>query len=67
LVGDLQGFWDMMMLQVENIDAAFDDLRQCRENGWKVAIPNFIKINSFKLCNFRNQNRQAHKHQKAVV
>lgn len=24
------------MLQVDNIDAAFDDLRQCRENGWKV-------------------------------
>lgn len=38
LCGDLQGFWDMMMLQVENIDAAFDDLRQCRENGWKVIL-----------------------------
>lgn len=36
LSGDLQGFWDMMMLQVENIDAAFEDLRQVRENGWKV-------------------------------
>lgn len=38
LSGDLQGFWDMMMLQVENIDAAFEDLRQVRENGWKVVI-----------------------------
>ncbi len=36
LSGDLQGFWDMMMLQVDNVDAAFEGLRQCRENGWKV-------------------------------
>lgn len=36
LSGDLQGFWDMMMLQVDNVDAAFDDLKKCRENGWKV-------------------------------
>lgn len=38
LCGDLQGFWDMMMLQVDNVDAAFNDIRQCRENGWKVRI-----------------------------
>lgn len=25
-----------MMLQVDNVDASFDDLKQCRENGWKV-------------------------------
>lgn len=36
LCGDLQGFWDMMMLQVENVDAAFADIQKCRENGWKV-------------------------------
>lgn len=33
----------MMMLQVDNIDAAYDDLRQCRENGWKV-IRHEIKV-----------------------
>lgn len=35
--GDLQGFWDMMMLQVENIDAAFSEIQKCRENGWQVS------------------------------
>jgi len=35
LTGDLQGFWDMMMLQVENIDASFSEIQKCRENGWK--------------------------------
>ena len=40
LCGDLQGFWDMMMLQVDNIDAAFNDVQKCRENGWKVRKEN---------------------------
>jgi hypothetical protein len=39
LSGDLQGFWDMMMLQVDNIDAAFEDLQKCRANGWKKPQP----------------------------
>lgn len=37
LSGDLQGFWDMMMLQVDNVDAVFNDIQKCRENGWKVS------------------------------
>ncbi|XP_070509237.1 disks large-associated protein 1-like isoform X2 [Chironomus tepperi] len=39
LSGDLQGFWDMMMLQVDNIDAAFEDLQICRASGWKKPQP----------------------------
>lgn len=39
LSGDLQGFWDMMMLQVDNVDAAFSDIRKCQENGWKKPQP----------------------------
>ncbi|CRK98648.1 CLUMA_CG012015, isoform A [Clunio marinus] len=39
LSGDLQGFWDMMMLQVDNIDAAFNEIDKCRENGWKKPEP----------------------------
>jgi hypothetical protein len=73
LAGDLQGFWDMMMLQVDNIDASFDDLRQCRENGWQV-ITNII-INKIiylilyysRFSYFRNHNHQVHKHQKVHV
>lgn len=36
LSGDLQGFWDMMMLQVDNIDESFSEIQKCRENEWKV-------------------------------
>ncbi|KAG5681880.1 hypothetical protein PVAND_011287 [Polypedilum vanderplanki] len=39
LAGDLQGFWDMMMLQVDNIDAAYKEIQECRENGWKKPQP----------------------------
>lgn len=39
----------MMMLQVENIDAAFDDIKKCRENGWKVKFLNNKFILQFVL------------------
>jgi len=38
LSGDLQGFWDMMLLQVDNVDDSFSEIKKCRENGWKVNI-----------------------------
>lgn len=34
---DLQGFWDMMMLQVTNVDMAFDEVNECIANDWKVS------------------------------
>lgn len=37
LSGDLQGFWDMMMLQVDNIDDSFSEIKKYRENGWTVS------------------------------
>lgn len=37
-VQDLQGFWDMVYLQVENVDALYVELDQLRANGWKVII-----------------------------
>jgi Guanylate-kinase-associated protein (GKAP) protein len=37
LCDDLQGFWDMMMLQVDNIDTAFSEISKLRENGWMVS------------------------------
>lgn len=33
---DLQGFWEMVYLQVENVDALFAELETMRTNGWKV-------------------------------
>ncbi|CAG9821659.1 unnamed protein product [Phaedon cochleariae] len=32
---DLQGFWDMVMLQVRQVDALFGDIDELRANGWR--------------------------------
>lgn len=61
----------MMMLQVDNVDASFDDLKQCRENGWKVNQQkkslqmNFV-LKLFFHFNFRNLNHQLLKRQKVL-
>lgn len=31
---DLQGFWDMVTIQVEEVKGAFDDLDVLRQNNW---------------------------------
>uniref|UniRef100_A0A182WGC8 Guanylate-kinase-associated protein n=1 Tax=Anopheles minimus TaxID=112268 RepID=A0A182WGC8_9DIPT len=36
---DLRGFWDMVMLQVNNVDASFDEIDSFRKNGWRKPIP----------------------------
>lgn len=33
---DLQGFWDMIFYQVEDIEAAFKLLQEREDNGWKA-------------------------------
>lgn len=33
---DLQGFWEMVLLQVENVDTLYAELDKMRANGWKV-------------------------------
>lgn len=37
LCGDLQGFWDMMMLQVDNLNESHNEIKKCRANGWQVS------------------------------
>ncbi|XP_031621902.1 uncharacterized protein LOC116339925 isoform X2 [Contarinia nasturtii] len=32
---DLQGFWEMVLLQVENVDYLYAELDKLRANGWK--------------------------------
>jgi len=34
-VMDLQGFWDMIYFQVENVDKNFEELTRLEANGWK--------------------------------
>ncbi|XP_043640759.1 uncharacterized protein LOC122611615 isoform X2 [Drosophila teissieri] len=33
---DLQGFWDMVYLQVEHVDSIFADIEQLKSNDWKI-------------------------------
>lgn len=35
---DLQGFWEMVCLQVENVDALYVELDEMRANGWNVRV-----------------------------
>lgn len=36
---DLRGFWDMVMLQVNDVDASFSEIDSFRRNGWKKPAP----------------------------
>ena len=33
---DLQGFWDMVLIQVHHIDAMMDELEAIRANNWQL-------------------------------
>lgn len=33
---DLQGFWEMVLLQVDNVDSLYAELDKIRKNNWKV-------------------------------
>ncbi|XP_017017077.1 uncharacterized protein vlc isoform X1 [Drosophila kikkawai] len=35
---DLQGFWDMVYLQVEHLDSIFADIEQLKANNWKRTV-----------------------------
>ncbi|EDW01474.1 uncharacterized protein LOC6559592 [Drosophila grimshawi] len=37
-VDDLQGFWDMVYLQVTHVDSIFADIEQLKSNGWHRII-----------------------------
>ncbi|XP_071502412.1 uncharacterized protein [Diadema antillarum] len=39
LASDLAGFWDMVMIQVDDINSKFADIQTMRENNWKVSAP----------------------------
>ncbi|XP_055548288.1 uncharacterized protein LOC129731924 isoform X2 [Wyeomyia smithii] len=36
---DLRGFWDMLLLQVDNVDDSFREIDTFRKNGWKKPLP----------------------------
>lgn len=34
--GDLQGFWDMLLLQVDHVDSIFAEIEDLKKNNWQV-------------------------------
>ena len=49
---DLQGFWDMIMLQVDQVDKMFRELETLKANNW-VEVSNPEKVNehcSYVTC-----------------
>lgn len=53
-IEDLQGFWEMVCLQVENVDALFAELERTRENDWKVSI--FLKCTDSESSNIADDS-----------
>ena len=35
---DLQGFWDMVYFQVEDVDRKFEAVKELEKNGWKLQV-----------------------------
>jgi hypothetical protein len=69
LSGDLQGFWDMMMLQVDNLHDMNNEIQKIRENGWQVSskYSYVCRIPKFPQPFFRNPSHQVFSLPKAAV
>lgn len=50
---DLAGFWDMVLLQVADVDRMFNELDELRRHEWNVKATNSVTVsisdNRFKL------------------
>lgn len=46
---DLEGFWDMVSIQVEDVNKMFDNLEEMRNNNWKDSISEGNDTNDGKL------------------
>lgn len=50
LLEDLQGFWDMIKIQIDNVDDMFAEIQHMSQNDWKEVpkqVSNKLYINSF--------------------
>ncbi|KFM71205.1 Disks large-associated protein 1, partial [Stegodyphus mimosarum] len=45
---DLAGFWDMVMLQVDDINSTFSEIKAMKENGWKEIAPRKPSVSDIK-------------------
>lgn len=46
---DLHGFWDVIHMQVVNIDKRFDNLKTLKDNNWVEIIPEKKKVVAKKV------------------
>lgn len=46
---DLQGFWDMLLLQVDHVDSIFAEIEELKKNNWQVSFALCILFNSIHL------------------
>lgn len=44
---DLQGFWDMVLLQVDQVDALFNEIDILRKNNWEE-VSFYLVISQFE-------------------
>lgn len=50
---DLQGFWDMVTIQVEEVKGAFDDLDVLQQNNWIAVDEDTSEQVQLKLQSFQ--------------
>lgn len=50
LYEDLQGFWDMIKLQIDNVDENFAEIDAMSQNGWKE-VPRLV-VSHFVLVSY---------------
>ena len=55
LYEDLQGFWDMIKLQVDSVDDNFAEIDHMSQNGWKE-IPKLVVSKADWLCESTRDN-----------
>ena len=45
---DLEGFWEMMLIDIDNLNGRFEKLREIKENGWKEVVEEAPKVKKIR-------------------
>lgn len=54
--GDLAGFWDMVMIQVDDVNSMFNNIDELRKNGWIQTQPPTDETDSAKRSSLTRQS-----------
>lgn len=46
---DLEGFWDMLLLQVDHVNSIFAEIEELKKNNWQVSCSSFISASEHVL------------------